>query len=320
MTVLPITPERIQAMAERRLRRVRLAGQWPDALGGERPDRPDRLVLPFAETLLYAFRDMVGPPARVRQHNDDGSIVVHLPPGPRGEAMAARTAAWLQAVGDYVALRDCLDLSFALDYDRPGGLPGRERTRVGRLRWVAKPLDGLADSGVLLAAERLAEDMLAFLEQVRCYRGVEVVTAPPPADPGKGYHLPAHLAATLARRLDVADGTAALRTVRPRRPTKDCPLYDKLRNLNGSIRVEPGLVAGRTVLLVDDIYQSGISLNHAAMLLQQAGAARVFGLVCEKTTTDTDNTAPARQPPQHAAEELRAAASDEVPGCRSGSG
>ena len=46
------------------------------------------------------------------------------------------------------------------------------------------------------------------------------------------------------------------------------------------------------VLLVDDLYQSGVSTNYVAMLMLEAGAKEVFGLACEKTCRNDDNVAP----------------------------
>lgn len=50
-----------------------------------------------------------------------------------------------------------------------------------------------------------------------------------------------------------------------------------------------GVFGSEVVLLVDDLYQSGVSMNYVAMLLLEAGAKKVFGLSCEKTCSNDDN-------------------------------
>ncbi len=51
-------------------------------------------------------------------------------------------------------------------------------------------------------------------------------------------------------------------------------------SLRGALAVpEPGRVAGRRVLVVDDVYSEGFSLREMARVLRQAGAAEVAGLV-----------------------------------------
>lgn len=66
-------------------------------------------------------------------------------------------------------------------------------------------------------------------------------------------------------------------------------MADKLDTLVDTIEVDDGIFAGRNVLLVDDLYQSGTSMNYCGLLLLRAGADRVFGLACEKTCRNDDN-------------------------------
>jgi len=44
------------------------------------------------------------------------------------------------------------------------------------------------------------------------------------------------------------------------------------------------------VLLIDDLYQSGASSYHVAMLMLETGAKKVFGLACEKTCRNDDKS------------------------------
>ena len=70
---------------------------------------------------------------------------------------------------------------------------------------------------------------------------------------------------------------------------KDALLEDKLEALEGTIEVDPEPFKDKVVLLVDDLYQSGVSMNYVAMLLLEAGAKKVYGLACEKTCSNDDN-------------------------------
>lgn len=45
-----------------------------------------------------------------------------------------------------------------------------------------------------------------------------------------------------------------------------------------------------TVFVVDDLYQSGVTLWSYARFLKMVGAAKVIGVVCVKAGKDTDNT------------------------------
>ena len=50
-----------------------------------------------------------------------------------------------------------------------------------------------------------------------------------------------------------------------------------------------GIFTNKRVLLLDDLYPSGVSMNYCAPLLVQAGAKKIFGLACEKTCRNDDN-------------------------------
>ena len=74
---------------------------------------------------------------------------------------------------------------------------------------------------------------------------------------------------------------------------KELPLSDKIaswRSLqeSGAITLSHTVV-DRTVVVVDDIYQSGVTLWSYAAYLKSAGAAAVVGMVCVKSCRDTDN-------------------------------
>ncbi|MBF0324669.1 MAG: hypothetical protein HQL42_06305 [Alphaproteobacteria bacterium] len=52
---------------------------------------------------------------------------------------------------------------------------------------------------------------------------------------------------------------------------------------------EPNLPEGSSIVLIDDKYQSGVTMQFVASRLYLAGASEVFGLSMVKTLRDTDN-------------------------------
>ena len=48
-------------------------------------------------------------------------------------------------------------------------------------------------------------------------------------------------------------------------------------------------MGGKKFLLIDDLYQSGATMNFVAGKLKEAGANRVFGLSLVKSLRDSDN-------------------------------
>jgi hypothetical protein len=231
-------------------------------------------------------------PRSARFHKDSvHPWVLELKGGHSGANRLAKAQAWLETVGQYVAIRDWLELCFALDYDRDHGRLDAARTRIGALRFRAKPLDDRPTPEVIQAADVLTAACLEFLERMTCYHGADAVAAAPPARADQSYHLPGYVTQGIAKARGLLNLSGAIRTVRDRPDTKRRPLDAKLKNISGSVALDAEAFNGHTVILVDDIYQSGTSLNYLAKLLYEAGAAGVYGLVCEKTSRDDDNIA-----------------------------
>ncbi|RMH38224.1 MAG: hypothetical protein D6689_19855 [Deltaproteobacteria bacterium] len=286
-----ITRERIEAMIRRSPRRWRLRDGW-DALPSPTSDAHDQaLRFPFPET----FGNLCNESCPVR------TIGVRV--DSRGRAYTYlrcsdddldSVRAWIDTIGAFIATRDCLALSFALDYDREDGDPSKPQTKIGRLRSQAKPYGKTPTKANYEAAYELAAECIEFLRSMPCYDTIDVIVPMPPSSPDKCYSLPAVLAERIAGETGVPWVEAA-RTVSAREQMKNISLDDKLRELDGTIRIDASSVQGKTVLLLDDLYQSGVSMNYVGMLLVEAGATAVLGLAVEKTCRNDDNLG-GRQP------------------------
>ena len=101
----------------------------------------------------------------------------------------------------------------------------------------------------------------------------------------------AALAAAIVRnagpkRLAVVSG--ALRRVRPTRQQVGLSKTERAGNVQGAFRVDPrrqGEIAGRRLVLVDDVLTSGATVDACAKALLRAGAARVDVLVFARVVT-----------------------------------
>ncbi len=265
-------------------RRVRLGVENTVLHAPERENGDWRLVLPFWETLGNAFYSMVPSSCHIGLRDSKMGRPYTFVKGDHGPVQD-----WVDLMGNYVAIRDCLALSFALDYDRQDGDPHKPHTEIGNLRTHAKTYGRAADDSTHDAAEELAKSMLQFIRKVDLYERVDLVVGVPPSDPAKNFDLPRHLAELLAGALDLPDACDSIRTIAKRAQVKNLALCDKLDVLDGTMAVDAKMVQGKRVLLVEDLYQSGATINVAAMELVRAGASAVFGLSCVKTCRNTDN-------------------------------
>jgi len=272
------------------VKRHQLRTSWPNVVHPPAtPGKDLRVRLPFEQTYLGAFESMVDWPIRSFT-SEQGVVTIYLQDTEGEEEAPECVRDWIETVGQYVAMRDYLALSFALDYEREGGDPNKAQTEVGQLRAVAKPYGGQAATAqTKAAADELVAHCLTFLKQMTCYNSANCVVAMPPSDPAKTYNLPRYLAAQIAARLNLPDLSQHVRTIKARNSIKAVPLAQKLDTLLGTIEVDAGVFDGKHVLLIDDLYQSGISMNYCALLLLKAGAKKIFGLACEKTCRNDDN-------------------------------
>jgi hypothetical protein len=153
-------------------------------------------------------------------------------------------------------------------YHRPGDdLPGEGPGRLLE-RFKYQGDDG--------CGRRLAWLMHKRVRESRTYRDCDVIVAVPPARPDADRSPPALLAREVGRlsELPIAD---ALISREERQPQKELTsLSAKRRNVAGAFEVTaPALVEGSIVLLVDDIYDSGATMQEAASTLVRAGARDV---------------------------------------------
>jgi len=112
--------------------------------------------------------------------------------------------------------------------------------------------------------------------------GCEVV-APVPLHPRKlrqrGFNQSLELCRPLAPRLNATLAPKALSRLRDTSSQSGLDRTERRRNMRGSIAADPSVVRSRNVLLVDDVYTTGITAKVCARALQMAGAKRVDLLV-----------------------------------------
>jgi hypothetical protein len=284
-----ISRKNIQEMITWKPRRWKLSDGW-EALHEPKGQAKDwSILLPFCETFEKAFETMclVSNNGLRKVKDDRGQIFLK----DNSQEALGKVKSWLELIGNYVTIRDCLTLSFALDYDKENGDPQKPQTRIGELRTHAKPYDRNPTADTYPAANELSEACLDFLEKMTCYNPATCVVGMPSSKPEKTFDLPAYLAANIAKGLDKPDLTPLVKTIKERPQLKDEPIEKKLESIEGTVSISSRTLENQIVLLVDDLYQSGVSTNYVAMLLLEAGAKEVFGLACEKTCRNDDNVA-----------------------------
>ncbi|HLC16187.1 MAG TPA: hypothetical protein VJL89_08175 [Thermodesulfovibrionia bacterium] len=244
-----IAKERIQDMITLRPRRVKLSTEWPELLHEPKGYHSDwSLVVPFCETIGNAFESMCDIPHIGIREGREGRCYTFI----NDEKKLDKVREWLGLVGGYVAIRDCLALSFALDYDRADGNPDKPQTKIGLLRSRAKPYDSEPTEDTHLAAEELSKACIEFFQKMTCYHSATCVVAMPPSKPDKLFDLPKYLADEIAKHISLPNLSIAVRTTKERAQLKGESLVNKLPTIEGTISVDASALKGQNVLFIVD--------------------------------------------------------------------
>lgn len=202
--------------------------------------------------------------------------------------MRQQVAALLNLCKQHVFIQDDLTETFALGYHTETTATGGWRyTPMRELVYGAKPYSRPVTAAHREKAADLAHAYAAFIAQHPSYSRATVVTAVP-GRAEKSFDLPAELAGQIAVSCGKIDGRQYVQKVRQTRPVKDCKTeQEKINNVRNAFAVASDAdLTDKDVILIDDIYQSGFTLNEVGRVLFEAGARSVFGLVATKTGRD----------------------------------
>ena len=193
---------------------------------------------------------------------------------------------WCDQCGDMVFLYDCLDASVALGYTFQREEDRRTRTETGSLEHSA------TDRRCSNSIDQIAAHMADVVTNFQPYNQAELICSVP-ARRGKDFHLPAELAVMIAVRVKLPDITADFSFAEDKPSLKDLKVdekWDALAGVEFLTQDNTATLQGKSIILVDDKYQSGITLQFVASRLLEKGASKVFGLCAVKTWRDDDNT------------------------------
>ncbi len=264
--------------------------QPPGSQGNER-GTDYKILFPFEESFVPAFEAVFNNEIKFKSKSKPGAnyTYCYCYIKTKNEHDINRIQAWIGRITQYVGIRDLLHLSFSLDYDKEAGSRNGEKTEVGELRRRAKPYGKQPIEDNFVAADSLVDKLFACIQETQFYEPVESIVAMTPSKTNTSFNLPKYLAQKLSERTGKENLSRDVITIKDREPLKTIPLDKKLQALEGTIAINQVAVQGKVILIVDDLYQSGVSINYLGMLLLEHGAKQVLGLTCEKTCRNDSN-------------------------------
>lgn len=174
---------------------------------------------------------------------------------------------------------DELDEAYVLDFNFEQGKQPLEYTQAGKAERAAKEEQNPK------AIEGLAKVLAKVIELHPAMNRADFIAAIPPR-PSKAFHLPVELVKQIGGLLNRNTGLKVTKIEHEK--LKTLAVEDKVKALMNAFTLhEP--VQGKTIVLVDDLYQSGVTLWSLARFLKQNGALAIYGLACVKSWSDSDN-------------------------------
>ena len=126
-------------------------------------------------------------------------------------------------------------------------------------------------------AEKMAQ---RYGEQIKRWRIAEIVPVPLHASRKRkrGYNQAEILAEQLSMLTGIPVRSDVLFRIKNTVPQKKLGNEEREKNISGAFAVSRGWNAPENVLLIDDIYTTGSTLEHAAKMVRRAGAENVYFL------------------------------------------
>jgi predicted amidophosphoribosyltransferase len=274
-----ITRDSVADALARKPRRICFASTHQNALKRQEGARwVGSFSVPFPESVYPLFYDMTELELKesTRQFEDQQRPTWWR--SVRDEKEFDKIHGWMEGVGSLVFLSDQLALSVSLgEYQTPGG----GRSEIGELEYQAK---FHKDAG---AIEDLIKRCRSVIRLLPYYSDADAICAVPPRE-GKEFDLPTIIAGRLAKKLDIPDLTRKIKWKGDKPSLKEVPFSEKWDAL-AATGIESEDIRAKSVVLLDDLYQSGITIQFVARQLLKAGAKQVFGLTLVKSRRDSDN-------------------------------
>jgi competence protein ComFC len=164
-------------------------------------------------------------------------------------------------------------------YDKAGRYYITDRTALGEALYKLKY------KRCFWLRKKIAKTASEFLKNTKIADGIDFIIIIPPAKFRLFYQPVKILGKSMGRILDKPVETRLL--IRRKKIPQVKSMEDRLERLKsvkGLFTVRTGKLAGKTVLLFDDLYRSGTTLREAAKVLKlEGGVEKIFVLTITKT-------------------------------------
>lgn len=178
-----------------------------------------------------------------------------------------------------VFIRDNLDLSLSISEHMDNE---ENRTKLGELEYQAK-YNNSAKARIKISAQ-----LIEFLKNTPYYKDCEHICAIPSSKLGKS-NLPMKIAHRISLNSNFIDLSSEVAWKSEKNQLKELSFEERWKELEKTdieIKINTKV---KSIILIDDLYQSGTTLQFVAMKLKEYGIKKVYGITIVKARKDSDN-------------------------------
>ena len=131
----------------------------------------------------------------------------------------------------------------------------------------------------------LITEMIKFLDEADDYQQIDLLVPVPSTMADRKYDPVGYLVTELSNRAKLQLDSDVLIKTRKTRPQKEMVnITQKTMNVKGAFKVQNHeKIRGKNILLIDDLYDSGTTLNECTRVLKSAGARKILVLTLTRT-------------------------------------
>ena len=128
------------------------------------------------------------------------------------------------------------------------------------------------------------DDIISIIRSSSPFKSIDVIIPVPPSKTSRAFQPVVEIAKRLGNVLGIQVLTNAVIKVKNTPELKDLSTFqEKYDILKDAFEIGNGTIKNKTVLLLDDLYQSGATLTAITELLKKEGASKVKVLTLTKT-------------------------------------
>ena len=213
---------------------------------------------------------------------------------PRGTVCKESLLRFLRILRWTVTIEDASDESHALylySLPHPTSDPYEQELKPTRMGNLVKQAKYGPTSEGKSAAQQLSKLMASWIVRHPRYIGANTIVPTPPSNPHKAFDLPEFISRFLSDALNYKlEMCQKTRVTQQQKSLSQDP--EALRaNVAGAFRVDADL-SGMNVIILDDLYGSGETLNELGRACREAGAQYILSLTATKNAKGTRGVTP----------------------------